>query len=65
MKWKEVKIYLFCILMESRSEYITVFDSVHTYDKKIGFASEKIKKLSSSIRLQEDKTSYSRNPAGK
>jgi len=51
--------------MESGSEYITVFDSVHTYDKKIGFVSEKIKKLSSHIRLQEDKTNYSRNPSGK
>lgn len=50
--------------MESGSEYIIVFDSVHTYDKKIGFASEKIKKLSSNIRLQEDKASYSKNPAG-
>lgn len=45
--------------MESGREYITVFDSVHTYDKKIGFASEKIKKLSSNIRLQDNKTSYS------
>lgn len=37
-------------------------DGVHACDKEFGFASEKIKKLSSRVRLQEDKTSCSRNP---
>lgn len=46
--------------MKSGSECITVFDSMHTYDKKMGFASEKIKSLSSNTRLEEDKASYSR-----
>lgn len=46
--------------MKSGSECITVLDSIHTYDKKMGFASEKIKNLSSNTRLEEDKASYSR-----
>lgn len=49
--------------MESGSEHITVCDGVYIYDQEIGFASKKIKELSSNIRPQEDQKSYSRNPA--
>lgn len=60
---KQLKKYLFCILMESESEYITVCDGVHIYDQEIGFASKKIKEQLSNIRPQEDQKSCSRNPA--
>lgn len=36
---------------------------MYIYDQEIGFASKKIKELSSNIRPQEEQKGYSRNPA--